>query len=318
MDKEPPVDLQLTVKAHGIGQAVAAAAASYLKQMLEDSVQRQRLVEAAREFVDRSPATKQTTLDPFIAELDPVLADMERNAMFNPRAFFDRFIWPQDRSLREGQKNFVSFVNAALRPLVGQTWSKGCLFEMPTGAGKSIAVDYLSVLAAETHIRAGRTGSVKSSLIVAVPTIALAHEAHARLYDKWAAYGYAAVKSGAELTICPPISIAACRGGRDIPLVPIKLLAGNSDTQGIVVRASRNAGPEAGTNAEGTTGTTAIAFVVVCTFEHALQLLQAHARQLPPPFGGPLRPHIGALVINEAHYVTELSRSATAALHCWA
>jgi hypothetical protein len=315
MGDEAGTDLTMTVIAEPTPAQLAAMASAIRARREADRTQAQRVAQHVEETLSAAPRKIQTTLDSQVFPLEPVLVDMEHEVMFNPYTFFMRWLWNSKYQLRDGQVDFTKYVQTKLSPLVGRGWAHGCIFEMPTGAGKSIAIDYLSVLAAATHARPTTGRRANMTVILAVPTVALAQEAHARLYDCWNAYGYHTIRSGARLRVCPRIKVAAVRGERKFALVPIKLLAGQSDAQGIMVRASRN--DDEAAKGQGSTGQTDIAYVCVCTYEHALQLLQAHDQTLTTRHKTKLGEHIGAVVFDEAHYITESSRSAAHALHVW-
>jgi hypothetical protein len=309
-------DLTLAIEQDGsltLAQLVARA----VETLRSTTTQEDREAVLIRQRLGNDPVLAQTTLDSHLHPLDGVLEDIEHGTTFLEFAFFTRYLWPRGMVLREGHSDFVDYVANQLGPLVGKGWMRGCLFTMPTGAGKSIAIDYLSVRAAATHISDGRNHIANSTVILAVPTVALAQEAYQRLYDRWYAYGAEVLATGVELHRAPMMKIAAMHGERKIPLVPIKLLAGSSDVQGIVVRASRNASAEAGEAVAGTKGTFDIVYVAVCTYEHALQLVQSHAQPMPMPYTGNVGEHLAAVVFDEAHYITESTRTAAMALHAW-
>jgi hypothetical protein len=288
-------------------------------QALQDeAAQSRREAVSARARLTAPVRARESRIVEHHCALDSTLVELENARAFIPYTFFLRFLWPPNMPLREGQQMFVTYVQTKLHHVSARGWENGCVFQMPTGAGKSIAVDYLSVMTAATHVPDGVNRIPNSVLVVAVPTVALAQEAYQRLYDKWSVYGQHVLESGQTLRRCPTPKLAAVANGRRYPLVPVKLLAGASDVHGIMVRSSRNSTPDAGAPAAGTLAVTDIVYAAVCTYEHALALLQAHAQPMPTPYQGPLGDHLSVLVFDEAHYITESSRTAAPALHAWA
>jgi hypothetical protein len=311
-------DLSLTIEANVDETQLAAQVALAWQAYRDDHSQTVREAIEARGRLAAPVRPRATENVEHCCALDSVLVELESANAFVPYTFFSRFLWPPATPLRRGQRLFVTYVQNKLKSITTRGWDKGCIFRMPTGAGKSIAVDYLSVMTAATHVPDGINRIPNGVLIVAVPTVALAQEAYQRLYDKWSNYGQHVLESGQTLRRCPTPKLAAIANGRKYPLVPVKLLAGSSDVQGIIVRSSRNSTADPGGPATGTLAVMDIVYAAVCTYEHALLLLQAHRQAMPTPYQGLVGAHLSALVFDEAHYITESSRTAAPALHAWA
>jgi hypothetical protein len=178
---------------------------------------------------------------------------------------------------------------------------------MPTGAGKSIVVDFCSVMAAFTNIRGPNSCHLRRAILYGVPTIALANEAHIRLTNAWRQFAddYLAHATPEQKQVLPRICQVKTAGGFPMPLLPIKLIAGGSDKENLFV--TGRSGDDAETQG-GAGNTRQIASIIVCTFENVLSILQRAYEALGMGYDGTIGEHVGGVIKDECHYAQNLSR----------
>jgi hypothetical protein len=237
---------------------------------------------------------------------------------FNVHRFFCDFIWPSDMPIKPSQKILLEQV-ADQASLLGGGYNESRIYVMETGSGKSIAIDYLSVVFAATHIHSEGTTPTKKTLLVACPTIALANEHYLRLVSLWKRYYYTALGDTELLRMIvkrgPPVASFKLNKDPTLrPIIPFKVIAGGSGTENIIVEPYQMLQDP---DASGSGQYRHIAVVVVATYEHVVSLAARSGEFMSPPFErSTIGNHLGCCIFDEVHNA-EVGRSAAWGVMAW-
>lgn len=232
---------------------------------------------------------------------------------FDSMLFFQTFVWPRQTPLHEHQRLMLDEMRVFAHQIHDGEGTTSLLIDAPTGCGKSVIVDYFSVLAAGTFIEHQGRKSPRQTLIVACPTVQLCHEVQNRLVEYWRFYLYA-VRDRPDISLidkAPPRQVRITPDNRVWTDAPIKLMAGSTADESLFYGTA---------GADGERGASRrLAWVVVATYEHACSLIASSHHKLwkfenSPP--DTVLSHISGVVFDEAHNIMG-GRPAARALWAW-
>jgi hypothetical protein len=268
------------------------------------------------------------------AGLSSVLNDFAAQPRVSVIDFWDRVIaeFPRER-LRLWQVRMLDIFDRKAANIQTMKFCDSMVFIVDTGQGKSVLFNFAATHVMFTHMSSeveppkGIARPFARTLLILVPTIALAHEVHNKMSKAWNRYATVVLQDWDPekkklpkhlMRKLPEVRyyFNADDRAKCTPLTSpmIKIVAGGTGSPDIKIngRQDTNVVPDE----EGHYGRMKQAAIVVATYEHGLNII-TKADKIDPQLGGTAAVRICGVIMDEVHYMTESDRPAAAAVFLW-
>jgi hypothetical protein len=267
----------------------------------------------------RSERLKQTQLH--VNELTQQISNyLNAEGTFSHDYFYRTFIHPPTRRLWDQQCAMLALINTKAWEHATLGSKDSIIIHAPTASGKSVVIDYFSVIAAGNFVPQAIGSTSHKSYIVACPTIQLCHEITASLTTLWRPWLQAMQgEDPPQKGKVPLVYTQVTRGGGHFPVTPFKEIAGGTGSENLLVELMYGDNGEL-LDSEARTKKGKQAWLVVATYEHAASILARAATNRLYSWDTMSKTtvldHIEGVIMDEAHNV-EMGREAAWCLHMW-